>query len=146
MCDYSLHDVASRPAKVGDKLTTTTFRNTVTRGFAAVGEPGVAVCLLPGTELAFEDEIAYEHPFKRLLPSLRFGNTRQRVARFRQLNLDQAHVHHDALELANGKTVLLTRLCEGQRATVLQLPAESRAAEAADGKEANSARALHGVE
>jgi hypothetical protein len=146
MCDYSLHDVATRPAKVGDKLVSTMFRNTVTRGFAAVGEPGVAVCLLPGTELAFVDEIAYEHAFKRLLPSLRFGKTRQKVARFRQLNMDQVHVHHDALELANGKTVLLTRLCEGQHATVLQLPAESRAADAADAKEAKSARALHVVE
>jgi hypothetical protein len=51
MCDYSLHLVASRPAKVGDKLVTTEFNNSLTRGFAAVGEPHVAVCLLPGTEV-----------------------------------------------------------------------------------------------
>ena len=51
MCDYSLHYVASRPAKVGDKLITTRFRESSTRGFAAVGEPNVAVCLLPGTEI-----------------------------------------------------------------------------------------------
>jgi hypothetical protein len=50
MCDYSLHLVASRPAKVGDKLVTTEFNNSLTRGFAAVGEPHVAVCLLPGTD------------------------------------------------------------------------------------------------
>jgi hypothetical protein len=50
MCDYSLHLVASRPAKVGDKLVTTAFNNSLTRGFAAVGEPHVAVCLLPGTD------------------------------------------------------------------------------------------------
>ena len=31
-------------------------------------------------------------------------------------------VHHDALEFANGEIILLTRLAEGQRATVLQLP------------------------
>ena len=54
MCDYSLHHVASRPAKVGDKLVTTQFNNSITRGFAAVGEANVAVCLLPGTEVAFE--------------------------------------------------------------------------------------------
>ena len=35
MCDYSLHAVASRPAKVGETLITTTFRGTSTRGFAA---------------------------------------------------------------------------------------------------------------
>ena len=51
MCDYSLHHVASRPAKIEDKLVTTNLSNSVTRGFAAVGEPDVAVCLLPGTEL-----------------------------------------------------------------------------------------------
>ena len=53
MCDYSLHQVASRPARVGDKLVTTRFPNTITRGFASVDEPHVAVCLFPGTELAF---------------------------------------------------------------------------------------------
>jgi hypothetical protein len=57
MCDYSLHLVASRPAKAGDKLETTSFYGTTTRGFAAVGEPNVAVCLLPGTEIAFEQEV-----------------------------------------------------------------------------------------
>ena len=46
MCDYSLYNVASRPAKVGDKLVTTQFSNSITRGFAAVGERNVAVCLL----------------------------------------------------------------------------------------------------
>ena len=48
MCDYSLHTVASRPAKVGDKLMVTDFAKSITRGFAAVGEPDVAVCLLRG--------------------------------------------------------------------------------------------------
>src|ERR1700674_3445905 len=60
MCDYSLHQVASRPAKVGDKLVTTRFGRSITRGFAAVGEPDVAVCLLPGTELAFQEVVRYE--------------------------------------------------------------------------------------
>ena len=52
MCDYSLHSVKSRPAKVGDKLTTRNF-NTGTRGFAASEDASLAVCVLPGTELAF---------------------------------------------------------------------------------------------
>jgi hypothetical protein len=52
MCDYSLQYVRSRPAKVGDKLTTRDF-GTRTRGFAAAEDAGVAVCVLPGTELAF---------------------------------------------------------------------------------------------
>ena len=53
MCDYSLHNVRSRPAKVGDKLTTHHF-NTCTVGFAAPEDIETAVCVLPGTELAFE--------------------------------------------------------------------------------------------
>jgi len=61
MCDYSLQYVASRPAKVGDKLVSTKFSNSITGSFAAVGEPNGAVCLLPGTEVAFEKEVECEH-------------------------------------------------------------------------------------
>ena len=74
MCDYSLHSVASRPAKVGDKLITTRFDNTCTRGFAAAEDRNVAVCLLPGTEIAFDREAEWDHVFAHLLPRLRFGN------------------------------------------------------------------------
>jgi len=123
MCDYSLQFVASRPARVGDKLVSTKFRNSITSGFAAVGEPNVAVCLLPGTEVAFEKEVECEHAlgfFPILKPMKKFV---QKVARFRQVNKDQPHVHHDALEFPDGQIVLVTKLCEGQRAIVLQLPA-----------------------
>src|SRR5262245_55516336 len=44
MCDFSLHHVKSRPAKVGDKLTTRNF-NTGTRGFAAPEDSTTAVCI-----------------------------------------------------------------------------------------------------
>jgi hypothetical protein len=124
MCDYSLHNVASRPAKVGDKLVTTKF-DFLTRGFAAVGEPNVAVCLLPGTEVAFEKEVERDHAFDRLLLRMRFGKLGDKVARFRQVNMDRPNVHHDALEFPDGQIVLVTRLCEGQHATVLQLPASA---------------------
>jgi hypothetical protein len=56
MCDFSLHNVKSRPAKVGDKLTTHSFY-TGTRGFAAPEDFTTAVCILPGTELAFSAEV-----------------------------------------------------------------------------------------
>lgn len=127
MCDYSLHHVASRPAKVGDKLVTSKFINTPTGGFAAVDDRNVAVCLLPGTEIAFEEEIECEAALG-ILPSRRMG---QRLARFRQVNVDQPCVHHDALEFPDGKVILVTRLREGQRATVLQMPAGARTAEIA---------------
>jgi hypothetical protein len=137
MCDYSLHHVASRPAKVGDKLVTTKFINTPTGGFSAVDNSGVAVCLLPGTELAFERDVECEPAFG-ILPTRKVG---QRLARFRQVNMDQPCVHHDALEFPDGKIVLVTRLREGQRATVLQMPATVRNADApaADHSVADSA-------
>jgi hypothetical protein len=127
MCDYSLRDVASRPAKVGDKLTTRKFDN-YSRGFAADGEPNIAVCLRPGTEVAFEEAAEYDHTLRRILPRFGFGKLAGKVARFRQINPNQHGVHHDALEFSNGGVVLLTRLCPGQRATVLQLPAAHLAA------------------
>jgi hypothetical protein len=124
MCDYSLHLVASRPAKVGDQLVSTEFLRSITRGFTAPGEPDVAVCLLPGTELAFEEPVQYDRAFSL------FGKARvdQKVARFRQINMDDPHVHHDALEFPGGQLVMVTRLTAGQRATVLQLPASAQGA------------------
>ena len=127
MCDYSLHAVETRPAKVGDKLISTNFTNCFTRGFAAVDARDVAVCLRPGTELAFEHDVEIDHGFGRLLPSLGFGRLPERVARFRKINEAQIDAHHDALEFPGGRVVLVTRLCEGQAATVLQLPADAQA-------------------
>ena len=126
MCDYSLHHVATRPAKIDDRLVATKFSNSITRGFAAVGQPNVAVCLLPGTEIAFDENVQCEPSFGiGILPNKKIG---QRLARFRQINMENAVTHHDALEFPDGQVVLLTRLCDGQRATVLQLPANGRPA------------------
>jgi hypothetical protein len=132
MCDYSLQFIASRPAVVGDELVSTKFANAITGGLAAAGEPGVAVCLLPGTEVAFDKEVEYEHGF---FPNLkRAKKLDATVARFRRVNADQPYVHHDALEFPDGQVVLVTRLCEGQRAVVLQLPAAQRTEDAEDHK------------
>src|SRR6202047_3254831 len=57
LCDYSLQSMMSRPAKVGDRLTTRNF-GTGTRGFGAPEAPTMAVCVLPGTELAFSTEVS----------------------------------------------------------------------------------------
>ena len=120
MCDYSLHLVASRPARAGERLISTRFDSSSTRGFASVDDRNVAVCLRPGTELAFEEEVRCDSGFA-------FRSARHlghRLARFRQVNMNRHDVHHDALEFPDGQTVLLTELCEGQHATVLQLPAD----------------------
>jgi len=119
MCDYSLHLVASRPAKVGDKLITTEFTKSITRGFAAISEPEVAVCLLPGTELAFEDNVQYD----RALSIFGKVHVNHKVARFCQVNMNDPNVHHDALEFPDGLILKVTRLVAGQTAMVLQLPA-----------------------
>ena len=126
MCDYSLEHIASREADVGDKLVSKRFGDSISRGFAAVNDPDVAVCLRPGTEIAFEDEVVFDNVLcagRQTVPS--------RVARFRQVDKDVLHLHHDALEFPDGRTVLVTRLVEGQRATVLQLPAMPHAAQEA---------------
>jgi hypothetical protein len=124
MCDYSLHHLMSRPAKVGDKLVSTNFVGTITRGFAAAGAPNVACCLMPGTEIAFAQDVSHYDDVTNL-PTRNVG---QRLARFRQINKDHPTTHHDALEFPDGQIVLLTRLCEGQHATVLQLPVSAQPA------------------
>ena len=126
MCDYSLHNVASRPAKVGDKLVTTRFPNSITGGFASIDEPNVAVCLMPGTELAFEENVAHERSYGLIFPRSEVVISGQNVARFRQVNLNRPDSHHDALEFPNGRIVLVTRLRPGQRASVLQLPPSAK--------------------
>ena len=111
MCDFSLQSVRSRPAKVGDTLITRDF-GTGTRGFAAADDAGLAVCMMPGTELAFADDVA-------CLPAGLFrwnAKISHRTAIFRQINRDKMMVHHDALEFPDGRIVLLTALCEGQAA------------------------------
>jgi hypothetical protein len=128
MCDYSLHSVRTRPAKVGEKLVTYNF-GTGTRGFAAPEDASVAVCVLPGTELAFEAPVKYQS-------TLMFrANTGHTVAIFRQINEGAPHTHHDALEFPDGEIVLLTRLCEGQRATVLTLPTQPKTAAEAEAQQ-----------
>jgi hypothetical protein len=117
MCDYSLENVKSRPAKVGEKLRTQHF-NTGTIGFAAPEDTKTAVCVLPGTELAFSTTIILGWF------GWKAGIVNHTTAIFRQVNKDNPRTHHDALEFPDGQVALLTDLFEGQEATVLQLPAQ----------------------
>ena len=98
MCDYSLQHMASRPARVGETLTTYHF-GTGTRGFHVPQEAGCAVCVLPGTELGFAHDIKYWENGVRT-------STRHRTAIFRQVNKQIPHVHHDALELPDGRVLM----------------------------------------
>ena len=107
MCDYSLQNVRSRPAKVGDKLTTRDF-GTRTRGFAAAEDAGVAVCVLPGTELAFSSPVTVTD--YRFVVGWKVEILAHATAIFRQVNKNEPMKHHDALEFPDGRIVLLTRL------------------------------------
>ena len=138
MCDYSLQTAKSRPAIVGERLQIHNF-GCSTRGFksaddAGVGSDATAICVLPGTEIAFDA------PVKRatLTPS-EYGSIyadrnsivelKSTVAIFRQMDKEHALTHHDAIELADDHdTVLITHLIEGQTARVLQLPAVPQSA------------------
>jgi hypothetical protein len=117
MCDYSLQHVKSRPAKIGDQLTTLDF-GMGTRGFSASEDKNVAVCVRPGTELSFTAEVRR----MRLWP-WHDKRINQKTAIFRRINQHNPFANHDALEFPDGQVVLLTMLAEGQKATVLQLPA-----------------------
>jgi len=119
MCDYSLQHVRSRSAKVADKLVIHNF-GTGTHGFCSPDDRTTAVCLIPGTELAFERPIMASVPTET-----------HRTAIFRQVDKTVPYRHHDALELPGGQIVLLTQLSEGQVATVLQLPAQPKTHEEA---------------
>jgi hypothetical protein len=119
VCDFSLQAYKSRPAKVADKLVTKNFGSGTT-GFCAEGEEDCAVCVLPGTEIAFVE------PPKFGWSSV-FGQFKAEVtsqtAVFRQVRKDEPNCHHDALEFPDGSVKLLTALAVGQKARVLQMPA-----------------------
>ena len=126
MCDFSLQHAKSRPAVVADKLVTKDFGRG-TRGFADVSEcdtpyeNSTAVCVLPGTEIAFDADVDVRFSYNGTP-----DKPASRVARFRQIDKDVACTHHDALEFATGEIIKLHSLDPGQRATVLQLPAQSK--------------------
>lgn len=117
MCDYSLEHLMARNAVASETLVSTSFPETFTRGFASALDLETAVCLSPGTEVAFDTEPRYIELLDR-----RIRVATSRLARFRQIDLDMIYAHHDALEFLDGSIIRVCRLIEGQRATVLQLP------------------------
>jgi hypothetical protein len=134
MCAYSLHAQKTRDAVLDETLVTYRF-STMTTGFgpadhnqgkatshlaSALNE--LAVCLRPGTELAFEEPVqsyVEGEMYNSSIP-LKHG-PEETVAVFTQTELTPFR-HHDGLTLADGTFVLLNMLKPGQRARVLQLP------------------------
>jgi hypothetical protein len=131
MCDYSLMHVKSRAANVGDNLEVKAFPSG-SRGFVSPADPEIAVCVLPGTELAFEKGVEITTDFTMYWDRTQYAH---RTAIFRQTDLDNKVMHHDALEFPDGTLVKLTRLTPGQKAIVLQLPAAPKTASEAKAQE-----------
>lgn len=122
MCDYSLQAFKSRPAQVGERLVTHDF-GVGTRGFCGTGEIDTAVCVLPGTELAFSHEVQFFGGYYGIEDVAPIPH---KTAIFRQTNTHLPHQHHDTLEFPDGRIMLLTALRSGQECFVLQLPAAPR--------------------
>jgi hypothetical protein len=137
MCDYSLHAIASRPARVGEALVSTHFRGSATLGFASPAEKSVAVCLLPGTELAFETNVRYRAGW------FKSRTVNFNVAKFCKIAPEVLCQHHDALAFPDGSMVLVNSLVQGQRVRVLQLPVAGNELQARSLKEM---RPMHEVE
>jgi predicted mannosyl-3-phosphoglycerate phosphatase (HAD superfamily) len=95
MCDYSLHSIKSRLAKIGDKLTTLNF-GTGTRGFAASEDATIAVCVLPRTELSFSTEVTYQST-----SLFCWRNKAMTTAIFRQVNKQRLAAHHGRADANN---------------------------------------------
>jgi len=136
MCDYSLGLVASRPAKVGDELVKRSSR-TPSREDSPQSESQTWQCAFYPARRSRSKRKSSTSAFFAPFPIMKFGRLEKKVAQFRQINVGKPRVHHDALEFPDGETVLLTQLCEGQHATVLQLPA-SRPVNAAEGQKRDS--------
>lgn len=115
--------VVSRAAATGDRLVTTDFAQSGTKGFAAIGATEVAVRLIPGTELAFDRPVKYYRRFSLL----RFCVDHKR-AKFRRWAAGGSRAADDALEFPDGRIVMLAELAIGQTATVLQVPSQQSAA------------------
>jgi hypothetical protein len=101
-------------------------------GFAAVCTPNFAGCPLAGKAVGFLKDVGFECISGRYPNWKAETKLTEKVARFRQVDKNKPHTHHDALEFADGQIVLVSRLCEGQEATVLQLPAPPRTADEAE--------------
>ena len=116
MCDFSLHAVRSRPAEVGDKLTTCLF-NTGTGGFRAPRMKGWQFACFPGLSC----------PSRMKLSDHRRGRGPKGSSAAKPQSSDRStrphpHTHHDALEFpewADCSSDIPRRRAAGHRPSML---------------------------
>ena len=104
---------------------TTRFSQAITQGLATADDKECAVCLVPGTELAFDAPLRGNA--NRFVPFF-MKKFDFKTGKFVQLNVDNPYQHHDAIEFGDGGTVLINDLVEDQMLRVIQLPAPPQTA------------------
>jgi hypothetical protein len=146
MCDYSLYTVKNRLACESDDLVLHRF-DTGSLGFCAAAELQremdrsalargwssfmrwlfprkqcglTAVCIPPGARLLVSEVPNAVRPF--------WGAWELKTVDFTQLS-ERSYAYRDALRLPHGETILLQRLPEGLRATVMALAPDEEALE-----------------
>ena len=132
MCDFSAQAAKKREAVKGDKLVVAKISSHTT-GFVDINDQSMAVCILPGAELAFGKSVRAQ---KVLHSSTLVGMIKaafrpkaevveaKNVATFVQVNKDDPNTHHDALLFVDSAVILLNELEHGQTATVLTMPVD----------------------
>jgi hypothetical protein len=118
MCDYSMHAVKNRKAVVGDKVKTSDFKRTSSPGLESLSEPGLAICLLPGTGVEFDEPVHHRDVNMNPHAPISF-----KIGRYVRKAGDQAEFH-DAFQFPDGTVVLMAYLCTNQTGTVTYVPEE----------------------
>jgi hypothetical protein len=118
MCDYSMHAVKNRKAVVGDKVRTSNFGGKSSPGLESLSEPGVAICLIPGTGVEFNDPIHHTNE----------GRGPHTITDFKITRYVRKEGHStefkDAFQFPDGTVMLMAYLPVGQHGTVTYVPEE----------------------
>jgi hypothetical protein len=120
MCDYSMHAIKNRKAVVGDKVKTSDFARTSSPGLESITEPGVAICLIPGTGVEFDEPVSRRDVTANLGPNVTLPF---KIGRYVRKPGHEAEFH-DAFQFPDGTMVLMAYLCMNQHGTVTYVPEE----------------------
>jgi hypothetical protein len=118
MCDYSMHAIKNRKAVVGDKVKTSDFMRTSSPGLESLTEPGVAICLIPGTGVEFDEPVQHRDiglNFNTPIP-FKIGRYVRKAGHETEFK--------DAVQFPDGSMVLMAYLVTNQTGTVTYVPEE----------------------
>jgi hypothetical protein len=119
MCDYSMHAIKNRKAVVGDKVKTSDFARTSSPGLESITEPNLAICLIPGTGVEFDEPVQHRDvSVNGIGVTLPF-----KIGRYVRKPGHEAEFH-DAFQFPDGTVVLMAYLVTNQTGTVTYVPEE----------------------